>query len=467
MEPRFGHDFSQVRVHTDAKAAESAQAVNARAYAVGSHVVFDRNDNPLTTEEVRQVLAHELAHVVQQSHSQVPTGLVIGQVNSDEEREADRVAAQVVHGSGFENGMRHVGRKTLPAQVQRKDSDEAKEEQPQTPYDKVVVERAKKRLRLLKRYVDEYTVREARRQASKSERDAMLKKRKKMDTEGFDPFAELQPRGEMEQERMAHLSKLPLRIDVTEDQVKFWVNFHIRFEDPKQESSFDKVKTSLKRGIDLVWNQTLAGDIFGKRKFIIEPQVVKVSTTAARDLNYWLITVRATDTGSVNYPGCRLDQPPPGVPTSVTDPSCDGGVMSIPPSHIGMPDVLGHELLHLFGFLDRYLSLTSQSSSGKTTVRLESTRETHGRPDPLGAETGHVLTEDIALLFDRLGVYQMEENRGLDTLHKIEGEGLSLGAVLGEMERLEEIIKLGRDPHSLIRIRKDFTDRMIQDAEDL
>src|SRR5438270_176191 len=40
MEPRFGHDFSQVRVHTDEKAAESARAVNALAYTVGRNVVF-------------------------------------------------------------------------------------------------------------------------------------------------------------------------------------------------------------------------------------------------------------------------------------------------------------------------------------------------------------------------------------------------------------------------------------------
>src|SRR5439155_26504273 len=40
MEPRLGHDFSHVRVHTDAKAAESARAVNALAYTVGQNVVF-------------------------------------------------------------------------------------------------------------------------------------------------------------------------------------------------------------------------------------------------------------------------------------------------------------------------------------------------------------------------------------------------------------------------------------------
>lgn len=41
MEPRFGHDFSHVRVHTDAKAAQSAQAINAHAYTVGANIVFN------------------------------------------------------------------------------------------------------------------------------------------------------------------------------------------------------------------------------------------------------------------------------------------------------------------------------------------------------------------------------------------------------------------------------------------
>src|ERR1044071_4903932 len=40
MEPRFGHDFSRVRLHTDAKAADSARAVNALAYTVGRNIVF-------------------------------------------------------------------------------------------------------------------------------------------------------------------------------------------------------------------------------------------------------------------------------------------------------------------------------------------------------------------------------------------------------------------------------------------
>jgi hypothetical protein len=65
FEPRFGHDFSRVRVHTDDRAAESARAANAAAYTVGNDVVFDSNHRPADGRS-RQLVAHELAHVVQQ-----------------------------------------------------------------------------------------------------------------------------------------------------------------------------------------------------------------------------------------------------------------------------------------------------------------------------------------------------------------------------------------------------------------
>lgn len=66
MEARFGHDFRQVRVHTDSKAGESAQAVNAHAYTVGNHIVFAAGKYTPTTAAGRHLLAHELTHVLQQ-----------------------------------------------------------------------------------------------------------------------------------------------------------------------------------------------------------------------------------------------------------------------------------------------------------------------------------------------------------------------------------------------------------------
>lgn len=66
MESRFGYDFSTVRVHTGARAADSAQAVQARAYTVGRDVVFGAGEYQPATTAGQRLLAHELAHVVQQ-----------------------------------------------------------------------------------------------------------------------------------------------------------------------------------------------------------------------------------------------------------------------------------------------------------------------------------------------------------------------------------------------------------------
>jgi hypothetical protein len=72
MEPRFGHDFAHVRVHVDARAAESARAVGAQAYTVGRHVVFGGGSYAPSTSSGRRLIAHELAHVVQQASAGAP-----------------------------------------------------------------------------------------------------------------------------------------------------------------------------------------------------------------------------------------------------------------------------------------------------------------------------------------------------------------------------------------------------------
>jgi hypothetical protein len=69
MEPRFGHDFSAVRIHTDHTAAESARAVSALAYTVGSNIVFGAGQFAPNTSAGRTLIAHELSHVVQQGGS--------------------------------------------------------------------------------------------------------------------------------------------------------------------------------------------------------------------------------------------------------------------------------------------------------------------------------------------------------------------------------------------------------------
>jgi hypothetical protein len=67
FEPRFGHDFSRVRVHTDERAAQSARAVNALAYTLGGDVVFAAGRYAPETQAGRRLLAHELVHTIQQA----------------------------------------------------------------------------------------------------------------------------------------------------------------------------------------------------------------------------------------------------------------------------------------------------------------------------------------------------------------------------------------------------------------
>ncbi|HRA68333.1 MAG TPA: DUF4157 domain-containing protein [Caldilinea sp.] len=98
MEHHFGHDFSQVQVHTGAQAAASARRVNALAYTVGQHVVFGARQFDPHTREGRRLLAHELAHVVQQRDARCSAG-DLAMAGDRWEREAD-AAAQAVAGGG-------------------------------------------------------------------------------------------------------------------------------------------------------------------------------------------------------------------------------------------------------------------------------------------------------------------------------------------------------------------------------
>jgi hypothetical protein len=97
MEPRFGHDFSRVRVHTDSRAAESARSVGALAYTVGSDIAFSQGYFNPGTKKGKRLLAHELTHVIQQGHGgHHLQRLSVGSSGDPLEEEADRTADQVV-----------------------------------------------------------------------------------------------------------------------------------------------------------------------------------------------------------------------------------------------------------------------------------------------------------------------------------------------------------------------------------
>ena len=87
FEPRFGADFSNVRLHRDQAGAQAAEAAGAKAFTVGQHIAFNEGRFEPGTFAGRQLLGHELAHVVQQSRGgAVPSG----HRGSELERDASR-----------------------------------------------------------------------------------------------------------------------------------------------------------------------------------------------------------------------------------------------------------------------------------------------------------------------------------------------------------------------------------------
>lgn len=94
MEPRFGHDFSQVRVHTDGRSADAARAVNARAFTLGQTIVFAAGQYQPDRPAGMNLLAHEMTHTIQQREVAhvAASAIPLGAHDSPEEREAAATA---------------------------------------------------------------------------------------------------------------------------------------------------------------------------------------------------------------------------------------------------------------------------------------------------------------------------------------------------------------------------------------
>jgi hypothetical protein len=98
---RFGIDLAAVRVHTDERAARSAEAVGALAYTMGAHIAFGRGQFRPYCPSGRALLAHELAHVAQQSAARGSPGSIrIGPIDDAFERDAARAASGAAAAGG-------------------------------------------------------------------------------------------------------------------------------------------------------------------------------------------------------------------------------------------------------------------------------------------------------------------------------------------------------------------------------
>jgi Domain of unknown function (DUF4157) len=120
MSSAFGYDFSGVRVHTDTKAGELSTQLNARAFTIGSDVAFAGGEYKPGTLVGDALIAHELAHVVQQGGGKQGGGAQTksesGSDNSSLEQDADRsaVGAVVSAWTGVKNGLTMIGANAVP-----------------------------------------------------------------------------------------------------------------------------------------------------------------------------------------------------------------------------------------------------------------------------------------------------------------------------------------------------------------
>ncbi len=98
MESRFDCDFSRVRIHKDAEASQSAQAIDAMAYSLDQHIVFDNKQYTPKTISGQRLLAHELVHTLQNSISPdtKPELLKLSSTSDPTEQQANRIAKAVI-----------------------------------------------------------------------------------------------------------------------------------------------------------------------------------------------------------------------------------------------------------------------------------------------------------------------------------------------------------------------------------
>lgn len=130
LEDRMGADFSDVRVHTGQEADESARSISAQAYTVGSNVVFRSGAYQPDTAGGRHVLAHELAHVVQQKSGPVagtpaPGGISISCPGDPFEQAADRAADTALAGAVASPVPAGAGEGVTAQRAREEDEEEA------------------------------------------------------------------------------------------------------------------------------------------------------------------------------------------------------------------------------------------------------------------------------------------------------------------------------------------------------
>lgn len=108
MSESMGHDFSDVKVHTDAGADTLNRQLSAKAFTTGSDIFFQQGAYQPSSSDGQHLLAHELTHVVQQSGSTPGGSLTLGPAHDNYEAEADSVAHQAMSATSEATAQREA-----------------------------------------------------------------------------------------------------------------------------------------------------------------------------------------------------------------------------------------------------------------------------------------------------------------------------------------------------------------------
>lgn len=436
MEPRFGHDFSGVRVHTDERAAESAQTINAAAYTVGSDIVFRPGRYEPGSSAGRRLLAHELTHVVQQrsgadasppgappqinfadrepsrtrdnghhatymrigrdagdstpgagppetvrpglpSSGTLPTTparatlqreSVISQPDDPSEREADLVASQVIRMPALPAELRpRVAIATGPA-LQRDPG----------PRDELMRQIREKEARLAEL---QRRAAESQEQFAEATTGAVSQQatRESLTRDRVAAGADFRSAvgGPVPASALSILRRV-IRIRHFENTIHFIASFEITFEGIADEEGRRRASVEIPRitgAIREAWTVDLTQPPYRGERFRIDPQISYRALTAPTSRDAWQIKIRAQDDG---YPTATL---------------WFTGTMDVNPVHLQGDRIraLGHEIYHLFGFLDEYSPAAQQH--GHVVPRSANV----GRSDPAGRGDLRGLVDPVVL----------------------------------------------------------------------
>jgi hypothetical protein len=115
-EPRFGYDFSSIRIHDNSQAHQSSASINALAYTQGNHIVFGKGQYQPDTKQGKQLLAHELVHTIQQKGSEQSIQRLVrkDRVNNCEDKSSkpssDLLAAEQIAFDFLQKGIKKIER---------------------------------------------------------------------------------------------------------------------------------------------------------------------------------------------------------------------------------------------------------------------------------------------------------------------------------------------------------------------